>query len=72
MGWADHAIGVANGSLGLPEVGKEVVTEFWRCKSCMGSAPVSLLFDQGLIDTKTADAWADEVWCQPFKALKYL
>jgi hypothetical protein len=32
----------------------------------MGAATLGL-FDQGLIDTKTADAWADEVWCEPME-----
>ena len=65
-GCDDHAIGVANGSLGPVDAAKEVVAEFWRMQINAWEQPRwAYLFAQGLIDTKTADAWADEVWCQP-------
>ena len=65
-GCDDHAIGVANGSLGPVDAAKEVVTEFWRMQVDAWEQPRwAYLFDEGLIDTKTADAWVDEVWCQP-------
>jgi len=64
-GCADHAIGVANGSLSPVDAAKEVVTEFWRMQLNSWEQPRwAYLFDEGLIDTKTSDAWADEVWCQ--------
>ena len=67
-GCDDHAIGVANGSLGPVDAAKEVVTEFWRMQVNAWEQPRwAYLFAQGLIDTKTADAWADEVWCQPME-----
>jgi len=67
-GWgcADHAIGVANGSLDPVDAAKEVVTEFWRMQLNSWEQPRwAYLFDEGLIDAKTSDAWAEEVWCEP-------
>ena len=65
-GCADHAIGVANESLSPVDAAKEVVTEFWRMQLNSWEQPRwAYLFDEGLIDSKTSDAWADEVWCQP-------
>jgi len=67
-GCADHAIGVANGSLDPVDAAKEVVTDFWRMQLNSWEQPRwAYLFDQGLIDTKTADVWADEVWFQPME-----
>jgi hypothetical protein len=63
-GCADHAIGVADGSLSPVEAAQQVITEFWRM--LMNEFEHSrwvYLFDVGLIDTKTANLWADEVWC---------
>ncbi|MCX7295722.1 MAG: hypothetical protein NTU64_02315 [Hyphomicrobiales bacterium] len=63
-GCSDHAIGVGDGSLSSIEAAKEVLTEFWRMQVSAWDQPRwAYLFSQGLIDTKTADAWADEVWC---------
>ena len=63
-GCADHAIGVADGSLSPVEAAQQVITEFWRM--LMNEFEHSrwvYLFDEGLIDSKTANLWADEVWC---------
>ena len=63
-GCDDHAIGVADGSLSPVDAAKEVVAEFWRMQvNAWDQGRWAYLFAQGLIDTKTADAWADEVWC---------
>jgi hypothetical protein len=67
-GCADHAIGVAKGSLDQVDAAKEVVSEFWRMQLNSWDQPRwAYLFDEGLIDTNAADAWADEVWCQPME-----
>jgi hypothetical protein len=62
-GCADHAIGVAEGSLGPIEAAKQAITEFWRTQ--LNGPRWAYLFDEGLIDSKTANVWADEVWCPP-------
>jgi hypothetical protein len=63
-GCADHAIGVANGNLSPIEAAKEVIIEFWRGQFQSWDQPRwAYLFDGGLIDEKTANVWADEVWC---------
>ena len=62
-GCADHAIGVADGSLSPVDAAKGVITEFWRMQvNEWDQCRWAYLFDQGLIDTKTANAWADEIW----------
>jgi hypothetical protein len=62
-GCADHAIGVAEGSLSPIEAAKQAITEFWRTQ--LNGPRWAYLFDEGLIDSKTANVWADEVWCPP-------
>jgi hypothetical protein len=62
-GCADHAIGVAEGSLSPIEAAKQAITEFWRMQ--VNGPRWAYLFDEGLIDSKTANVWADEVWCPP-------
>jgi hypothetical protein len=65
-GCADHAIGVAEGSLSPVEAAKEAITEFWRMQmNAYEQCRWAYLFDEGLIDSKTANVWADEVWCPP-------
>ncbi|MCX7298078.1 MAG: hypothetical protein NTU64_14690 [Hyphomicrobiales bacterium] len=64
-GCDDHAIGVADGNLSPVEAAKEAIVEFWTMQvSAWDQCRWAYLFAQGLIDTKTADAWADQVWCQ--------
>lgn len=53
---------MADGSLSPVDAAKEIITEFWR--NAWEQPRWAYLFAEGLIDTKTADAWADEVWCQ--------
>ena len=63
-GCSDHAIGVADGNLEPIEAAKEVITEFWRMqRNAWEQSRWAYLFDEGLIDEKTANVWADEVWC---------
>jgi hypothetical protein len=61
-GCEDHAVGVGSDD-GLEEAAKKVLTAYWqeqadgrdqqRWESCI---------EEGLIDFRTANAWADEVW----------
>ena len=65
-GCADHAIWVANGNLSPIEADKEVIIEFWRGQFQSWDQPRwAYLFTGRLIDEKTANAWADEVWRLP-------
>lgn len=63
-GCADHAIGVAEGRLSPVDAAKQVIVEFWRGQVVeWDQGRWAYLFDRGLIDEETANAWADEVWC---------
>lgn len=65
-GCADHAIGVADGNLKPIEAAEEVITDFWRMQLNTWDQPRwAYLFGEGLIDEKTANAWANVVWCPP-------
>ena len=62
-GCADHAIGVADGSLDPVEAAKDIIIEFWRSQvSDWDQSRWAYLFDTGLIGNKTANEWADAVW----------
>ena len=62
-GCADHAIGVADGSLDPVEAAKGIIIEFWRSQGDdWDQSRWADLFDTGLIGNKTANEWADEVW----------
>lgn len=68
-GCSDHAIGVADGSLSPADAAKEIIIDFWRKQVNAWDQPRwAYLFAQGLIDTNTANAWADEVWCEHVEA----
>ena len=70
MGCADHAIGVADGSLTPVEAARQAMTDFWRMQVKSWEQPRWVyLFAEGLIDSKTANVWADEVWCPPEEEL---
>ena len=63
-GCSDHAIGVADGDLSPVEAAKKVIVEFWGSQvSAWEQCRWAYLFGEGLIDSQTANAWADEVWC---------
>lgn len=62
-GCSDHAIGVADGKLGPTEAAKELILNFWRIQyGGWNQDRWAYLFDEGLISTKTAGKWADEIW----------
>jgi hypothetical protein len=65
-GCADHAIGVADGILDPIEAAKNVIIEYWRSQvdgpDGWDQSRWAYLFDEGLIDDKAANDWADEVW----------
>jgi hypothetical protein len=63
-GCADHAIGVANGGRSPIEGARQAVTEFWRLQVIEWEQPRwAGVFAEGLVDAKTANVWADEIWC---------
>lgn len=65
-GCADHAIGVADGSQSPVAAAKQAITEFWGMQlNAWEQSRWAYLFAEGLIDGKTANVWADEVWCPP-------
>ena len=65
-GCADHAIGVVDGNQSPVEAAKEAITEFWRMQvNEWEQCRWAYLFDEGLIDSKTANVWANKVWCSP-------
>ena len=62
-GCSDHAIGHASGELSPTEAAKACITAYWQSQQDGWDQPRwAYLFDEGLIDTTTADAWAEEIW----------
>jgi hypothetical protein len=62
-GCADHAIGSADGRPGSAEAAKEIIIGFWRSQSDDWEQPRwAYLFEEGLIDEKIANDWANEIW----------
>jgi len=62
-GCLDHAIGVGDESFTPIEISKRAILAYWSEQ--MGEYDQgrwAYLFYEGLIDEKTANAWADEVW----------
>jgi hypothetical protein len=63
-GCADHAIGVANGGRSPIGGARQAIAEFWRLQVIEWEQPRwAGVFGEGLIDAKTANVWADEIWC---------
>lgn len=63
QGCADHAIGWGEASEGALLVAKRLIQADWdhkRKEYCQERW--IYLFDEGLVDSETADLWADEVW----------
>ena len=55
---------MADGDLSPVEAAKKVIVEFWGSQVSAWEQPRwAYLFGEGLIDTQTANALADEVWC---------
>ena len=62
-GCADHAIGVADGNLEPVEAAKKAITAYWAGQvEDWDQNRWAYLFDEGLVDENTANAWADAVW----------
>jgi hypothetical protein len=65
-GCSDHAIGIADGSLSPTEAAKAVIINSWRTQFLKWEKERwAYLFDEGLIDKKVTEAWADEAWYSP-------
>jgi len=68
FGCSDRAIGFADGRLDPVEAARKVIVGYW-CSQSNGCEQKrwAYLFKEGLIDKKTANVWADEVWPPPAK-----
>ena len=63
FGCADHAIGFGSVAEGELLVAKRLIQTFWRDQyGGWEQERWAYLFDEGLIDSATADVWANEVW----------
>ena len=64
-GCTDHAIGFIEGASGSVEVAKQVIINSWiNQRNTYDQERWAYLFNEGLIDNSTANAWADEVWSE--------
>ncbi len=63
FGCADHALGFGSVAEGELLVAKRLIQSLW-CDQYGGADQErwAYVFDEGLIDTATANAWADEIW----------
>ena len=62
-GCTDHAIGFIKGGSESVEAAKQVIIKSWVSqRTTYDQERWSYLFNEGLIDNATAQAWADEVW----------
>ena len=65
-GCADHAIGVADKSDDVQKTARKIITGYWRTQAEKGEQQRwEDLLAEGLINRRTALAWADEVWADP-------
>ena len=63
FGCADHALGWGSAAEGELLVAKRIIQGFWEHqRNEWDQERWAYLFDEGLIDLATADAWAEEVW----------
>lgn len=63
FGCVDHAIGIVNGDVTPIQAARVSIIHFWNQQVYDGAeGRWAYLFDEGLIDSATANAWADEVW----------
>lgn len=63
FGSADHALGWGHAAEGELLVAKRLMQKFWQGHVYdWDQGRWIYLFDEGLIDRATADAWADEIW----------
>ncbi len=66
FGSADHALGWGHAVEGELLVAKRLIQRFWQGHVYdWDQGRWAYLFDEGLIDRATADAWADEIWPPP-------
>lgn len=65
-GCADHAIGAAEKSDNIQEAARKILTGYWRTQSENGGQQRwEDCLAEGLVNRRTALAWADEVWADP-------
>jgi len=65
FGCADHALGWGSVAEGELLVAKRIIQGFWEHqRNEWDQERWAYLFDDGLIDSATADAWAEEIWPQ--------
>jgi hypothetical protein len=65
FGCADHALGWGSATEGELLVAKRVVQGFWEHqRNEWDQERWAYLFDEGLINTATANCWAEEIWPQ--------
>lgn len=65
FGCADHALGWGSAAEGELLVAKRIIQGFWEHqRNEWDQERWAYLFDEGLIDSATADAWAEEIWPQ--------
>ena len=63
FGCADHALGWGDAAEGELLVAKRIIQGFWEYqRNSWDQERWAYLFDEGLIDSQTADEWAEEVW----------
>ena len=65
LGCVDHAIGIVDVDVTPIEAAKVSIIHYWNEHVYEGDqGRWEYLFDEGLIDNATANAWADEVWLE--------
>jgi hypothetical protein len=62
FGWCDIAIGQFSGDQSILEGSRQVITEHWKFLAGYDQEGWAYLFDEALVDSKTASAWTDDVW----------
>lgn len=63
MGCSDHAIGFAEGSLDPVEAAKRAILPYWSWMFHEWEQRRWVeVYTEGLVDARTVDAWADELW----------
>jgi hypothetical protein len=63
LGCEDHAIGAADRTDDLQRAAKKVLTSYWRHQvDEWGQGRWESCIQEGLIDDRTANAWAEAVW----------
>ncbi len=64
-GCTDHAIGFIEGAIESIQAAKQIIIKSWVSqRNTFDQERWAYLFNEGLIDNATANAWADEVWSE--------